>query len=81
MCVLGPLDCASQVESVGIEDQSFRRNRVTAEAIRAAHIEDDFLVREKFIVQAQVIAVRIELRLFKRIDDDVAPKRRESRCR
>ena len=79
---LGPFDRAAQVQAVGIEHQPLGRNRVPPITIRPAHIEDDFLVRQQFVVQPQVVAVRIELLLDERIDDDVpdsaAP---EFRCR
>ena len=40
-------------------------------AVRPAHVEHDFLVRQQLVVQPQVVAVGVELLLVERIDDDV----------
>ena len=55
---------------------------MAAEAVGPAHVEDDFLVRQELVVQAQIVAVGIQLRFVERIDDDVATQPRpEFRCR
>ena len=69
---LGPFQGSAQVELVGLQHEAFRWNRKTPHAVRLAHVQHDLFVDHDFIVQRQVIAVGIHLRLVERIDDDVA---------
>ena len=54
--------------------QCGRRDGEASVAILAFHVEDDFLVHQQFVVQAQVVAVWIQLILIERLNPDVATK-------
>ena len=42
-----------------------------AKAIRPLHIQHDLLIHDQFVVQAEIVAIRIEQVVVKRLDDDV----------
>jgi hypothetical protein len=46
-------------------------NRNPPHAIRLPHVEHDLFIDHDLVVQREVIAVGIEVRLIKRVDDDV----------
>ena len=68
----GPLDRPRQVQLVRVEHQPAFRQLDPPHAIGLRHVEHDFLVDHQLVVERQVVAVGIELRLVERIDDDVA---------
>jgi len=84
----GPLDRTSQIQLVRAEHQAFRRDREPADTIGLPHIQDDLFVHHQFIVQGQVIAVRIQMPFIERIDHDIpaqllansSPERIMERC-
>src|SRR5262249_552702 len=57
-----------------VEDQAVFGNDVPPEAVRPPHVEHDFLVHQKLVVQPEIVAVGIELALIERVDDDIAAK-------
>ena len=66
-----PLDRAAQVELVRTEHQPLRRNLDPPHAVGLGHVEHHLFVDHQLVVQREVVAVGIELRLIERIDDDV----------
>jgi hypothetical protein len=70
----GALDGASEIELVRAEHQPVRRNGQPPDTVGLAHVEHDLFVGHQLIVQRQVVAVGVEVRLVERIKDDVFPQ-------
>ena len=67
----GPLGRAAQVELVRAEHQPLVRNLDPPHAVGLGHVEHHLFVDHQLVVEREVVAVRVELRLVERIDDDV----------
>ena len=61
----------AEIELVRAEHEPLRRNLDPPHAVGLGHVEHDFFVDHQLVVQREVVAVGIELRLVERIDDDV----------
>ena len=71
-----PFDRSPQIQLIRVKNQAFGRNNVPTKSIWPPHVQYNFFVNEKLVVQAQVIAVGVQLPLIEWIDDDIFPQLR-----
>ena len=69
--IFGPLDGAAEIELVGREHKAVRRDHDPLDPVALPHVEHDLFVGHQLVVQREVVAVGIQVRLDERVDDDV----------
>ena len=68
----GAFDGAAEVEFLRREDEPFFGNADAPRAVGLRHVQNNLLIRQQLVVQREVVAVRVQARRMKRVDDDVA---------
>jgi len=54
------------------QHQALLRDGEPTNAVGLAHVQDDLFVHHQLVMQGQVIAVRIQMPFFERIDHDIS---------
>ncbi len=70
----GVLDCPAKVELIWLQDHTVFRNGDTAKSIGPFHVQHDFFVDQKLVVEREVVAVGIQLFLMEGLNIEVLAK-------